>query len=117
MRARRLLIGLATALLLGGLFLGFIAASVSAPGGQRVSCGSPWAKDTDAIRAAEVADERAIRLGLDGAEARDWSGMCNDAFGSRTGWAIGLVLIGAIGLLGIGLSSMRVGEPAAPESS
>lgn len=107
MRARNLLIGAGAVLLLVGLLMGFMGASIP-NGSDTLDCGSPWSVNHEGINRAEHVDD--LATAMSGGEfqwATDWAAKCDAKFGSRGEWATGVTALGALTLLGVALMSAQ----------
>lgn len=96
------LAGVGALLLLVGGLLGLIPGSVS----DTFSCGSPWARDTTMIGAAD----RGASLGADllGRESTvSYAALCDDKLDARGMWGGALAGLGALSLLGAAVVNGR----------
>ncbi len=101
------LAGVGALLLLVGALLGLIPGSVS----DTFSCGSPWARDTAMIGAADRgADLGADLLGKDSTVS--YAARCDDKLDARGVWGGVLAGLGVLSLLGAAVMNNRRADAA-----
>ena len=107
------LVAIAAGLIVIGGLLGLVPGSAQGAAGE-FSCGSPWIRDSAAVRSQTGIDELGDALGGSRARSSNYSARCDDALDARG--VLGVVLAGLGALALVGVAVVRRPEASAAQS-